>query len=478
MAIRSARREDVPALTGVVNRAFAHEEWLIPGPRVTEPALLADLDASGTVLLLAAQGDRILAAVRVSPHKDGERVAEMGLLSVDPEAQGTGIGTRLVAAAEDWARSEGHRRMRLRCGVELGLATYYSRLGYRAVLEDVGAHFNARRPFTLVTMEKDLADPKAARRAGGSATHARPRPFMDLTHLRYFLAIARCGSMTAAGRALGVSQPNLTMSVRHLEEQLGTSLFHRERTGVRLTESGQELLGHATDILARVDAAERRIRSLEADDVGHFVLGCHESLGAYFLPGFLQHLLAELPRIDIALWNGPSPAVQRAVLDRDVHFGLVVRPELHPELVIIELFHDVFEVVVRADGTGAEDDLDAACARLRAGPLVHAGRVGQSRQLMEQLEVQGLLPRRVLSCGDLALVKSIALAGIGAALLPRRVASSGQAGQLRPLHPALPTLVDAIALVYRADFHRTAAATRLKEALVAHGRSLDATLPT
>jgi DNA-binding transcriptional LysR family regulator len=79
----------------------------------------------------------------------------------------------------------------------------------------------------------------------------------------------------------------------------------------------------------------------------------------------------------------------------------------------------------------------------------------------------------MLSCGDLELVKSLALAGIGVALLPRRVAAYAQEGRLVRLHPELPVIPDVISLVYRADMHRTRAAMRLKDALVAYGKRLD-----
>src|SRR5262245_60135805 len=136
---------------------------------------------------------------------------------------------------------------------------------------------------------------------------------VDLAHLRYFQTIAQCGSLTAAARVLKVSQPTLTVAVRHLEERLGTTLFHRSREGVKLTSTGQELLHHAAEIFALIERAQARIVGLEGDDVGSFVIGCYESLGAYFLPAFMSGFLRVAPRIELSLWNGSSAAVQEAV---------------------------------------------------------------------------------------------------------------------------------------------------------------------
>lgn len=70
-------------------------------------------------------------------------------------------------------------------------------------------------------------------------------------------------------------------------------------------------------------------------------------------------------------------------------------------------------------------------------------------------------------------MKSLALAGIGPALLPRRVAAYGQEGRLVPLHAKLPSFPDTISLIYRSDMHRTRAAMRTKDELVAYGKRLD-----
>lgn len=298
-----------------------------------------------------------------------------------------------------------------------------------------------------------------------------PRPGLDLTQLRYFQTVARCGSLTQAARQLEVSQPTLTVAIRNLEERLGTTLLLRDRSGVSLSATGQELLRSCDEVLGLLQRAEQRILSMETEDAGQFVVGCHESLGAYFLPGFMARLFSEAPRIEVTLWNGPSASVRQAVIDRRVDFGLVVNPVPHPDLVLVPLFPDAVDVFVATELLPA-GGLDGAHALLRRGPLIFAGRVGQCQELIERLAAQGLLPVRMLSCGDLELVKSLTLAGLGVALLPRRVAAYGQPGRLSRLHQELPHIPDTINLLYRADMHRTRASGRLKDALVAYGRSL------
>jgi DNA-binding transcriptional LysR family regulator len=294
-----------------------------------------------------------------------------------------------------------------------------------------------------------------------------------LEHLRYFQAVARCGSLSAAARVLHVSQPGLTAVIKQLEETFGTKLLVRLRTGVSLTSTGQELLRFANESITRLDEIEQKIKGLECEEVGSFVIGCHESLGAYFLPEWMARFLESNPKIQLSLSNAPSRAVLEATVDRTVHFGLVVNPEPHPDLVQVKLFRDAVDLFVLAEGAPPPGDLEAAKERLRDGPLVFAGRILQSQQIVGRLAAMDALPPRLLRCGDLELVKSFALAGLGVAVLPRRVARYCQGGRLRRLHPALPFIADEIHLLFRGDAHRTRAFVTTKDAIVAHGRDLD-----
>lgn len=298
---------------------------------------------------------------------------------------------------------------------------------------------------------------------------------MELQDLRYFLEVRARGSLTAAAKVLGVTQPSLTTAMQRLERELGTTLLLRERTGVRLTVTGKALAHDAEEMVALADRIAHRVSGLEDAEAGRFVLGCHESLGAYFLPAFLRELLTAHGGIEIAVHNGSSSSVRDAVIDRSVDFGIVVNPRPHPDLVLVPMFEDAVDFFVLAEGargkvfTSREEE---ALERIARGPLVHAGRVAESQALIAQIEAKGCTPGRVLSCGDFELVKSIALAGVGVALLPRRVAQYGHEGRLVRLCAALPCFEDRIVLVYRADMHRTKAAVTLKDALVAHGRRL------
>ena len=298
---------------------------------------------------------------------------------------------------------------------------------------------------------------------------------MDLRQLRYFQAVAATGRVGEAARKLGLSQPALSMALGKLEREVGVALLIRDQRGAHLTPAGRELLATVEHAMSLLEEGRQRIAGLETDAVGRFTIGCPHVLGSYFLPGFVGPFLAAHPRIDLVLWTGSSRQVEAAVIDREVQLGLVTHPLSHPNLVLVELFRDMVALFA-GPGDAAERrpfSWTAAVEILRARPLLYVPHVPQALEILTQLDARSLAPARRVEVGDVQLVKELALAGTGVAILPQRVAAHGRPGELEPLHPRLPSVADTIRLVYRADAQRTRASALVKDALVAHGRAID-----
>lgn len=282
--------------------------------------------------------------------------------------------------------------------------------------------------------------------------------------LRYFLAIAEHGTYTGAAKHLGMSQPALTAAMNALEKELGTTLFLRTARGATLTATGTELVLHARGLLQRTSELRHAISDLEGAPRGRFVLGCHESLGAYFLPGFARRFLPAHPAIEISLWNGNSRDVLSAIVARTVDVGIVVNPEPHPDCVIVPLFADRVELLARAS-------LVKRGAVSPSLPLLYVPVLSQTQWILSRLP-EPLKVRRHLACSSMELVKSLMLDGAGIGILPRRVARHGVPQKTLTALTSAPGFDDRIALVRRADLHETRAARLLLDALKARGKEL------
>lgn len=124
--LRFATESDLPALMDLINRAFAVEKFFKKNDRLT-PEATREYFQRGR-FLVSEQNGQIHACVFV--ELKGNR-AYLGLLSVDPARQKSGLGSRLVAAAEEYARELGAHHMDLTIvNVREELPGYYQRLGY------------------------------------------------------------------------------------------------------------------------------------------------------------------------------------------------------------------------------------------------------------------------------------------------------------------------------------------------------------
>ena len=96
---------------------------------------------------------------------------------------------------------------------------------------------------------------------------------MELRHLRYFIAIADYGSLTAAGRRLHVSQSSISEQMFDLEAELGGALFDRTGRSTRLTAQGQVFLDEARKTLEAADRALDLTRQSLHGEIGSLNIG-------------------------------------------------------------------------------------------------------------------------------------------------------------------------------------------------------------
>jgi DNA-binding transcriptional LysR family regulator len=123
----------------------------------------------------------------------------------------------------------------------------------------------------------------------------------DWDSLRYFLAVAEAGSLSAAARRLRVSQPTVGRRIAALEAEMRTRLFDRAGRRLRATAAADGLLEAARRMAQEADDAARRFAGRDRELSGPVRLSCTEGLGARWLPHALRSLRDELPGVDLEL---------------------------------------------------------------------------------------------------------------------------------------------------------------------------------
>ncbi|KVQ17643.1 LysR family transcriptional regulator [Burkholderia ubonensis] len=147
---------------------------------------------------------------------------------------------------------------------------------------------------------------------------------MDLTLLRAFSAVAREGNLTRAAEQLHLTQPAVSLQVKHLQETLGVVLFTRTSRGLALTRDGQTLLPHAERALAAAADVQRAAAALRHEVRGRLRIGTILDPEFLRLGGFLRALVETHPQIETALRHGMSGWVLEQVRARALDVGYYI----------------------------------------------------------------------------------------------------------------------------------------------------------
>uniref|UniRef100_UPI003B52ED9D LysR family transcriptional regulator n=1 Tax=Roseovarius indicus TaxID=540747 RepID=UPI003B52ED9D len=122
---------------------------------------------------------------------------------------------------------------------------------------------------------------------------------LDWALVRAFLIVAETGSLSAAARRLGASQPTLGRQIRQLETALGQTLFNRQPKGLALTENGRALMPGAQKMQTAMHEIALTAAGQETGLAGPVRITASESVSLYILPPILAKLRAEAPGISV-----------------------------------------------------------------------------------------------------------------------------------------------------------------------------------
>ncbi|HEV3424717.1 MAG TPA: LysR family transcriptional regulator [Paraburkholderia sp.] len=147
---------------------------------------------------------------------------------------------------------------------------------------------------------------------------------MDLTLLRAFVTVANEGNLTRAAVQLHLTQPAVSLQIKHLQETLGLTLFTRTSHGLSLTRDGQALLPHAERALGAAGDVQRAAASLRHEVRGRLRIGTILDPEFLRLGGFLKQLVETWPHIETALRHGMSGWVLEQIRAGELDVGYYI----------------------------------------------------------------------------------------------------------------------------------------------------------
>jgi len=243
-----------------------------------------------------------------------------------------------------------------------------------------------------------------------------------LRQLRFFVAAAEQRSVSAAARALSISQSSVTEAIQSLEADLGVVLFERRARGLDLTHKGSLFLRHASQILGDVSNARLAFREEGGDMGGRLSLGVTSLVAGYVLSDLLSRFRRAYPRVDLSAVEDNADYLQHLLIGGELDVAVLLtssirdRAALQVESLLVSpyrLWLPTGHRLTDAEAIGLDDLAGEQLIVLTVDEIEES-----TRHLMAALRVKPDIAFRTRS---VEAVRSLVATGAGVALLPSLV---------------------------------------------------------
>ncbi|KAA8755463.1 LysR family transcriptional regulator [Paenibacillus sp. UASWS1643] len=235
---------------------------------------------------------------------------------------------------------------------------------------------------------------------------------MESGDLRIFQCVAQEGNLTKAASKLGYVQSNVTARIRHLEAEVGTTLFIRHNRGMTLSPAGAMLLTYADKIIGLLNDASKALRATSTPS-GPLRIGSTQTAAAVRLPELFAKYYQQYPEVSLSLATGNSQMLIDQVIGYELEGAFIGCSCDHPDIESIDLFDE--ELFVVSSGVGPEEELT------RKPILVYSMGCSYRQILEEWLLSSGVNRPVIMEFGTLEAIISGVTSGMGISLLPEIV---------------------------------------------------------
>jgi DNA-binding transcriptional LysR family regulator len=287
---------------------------------------------------------------------------------------------------------------------------------------------------------------------------------MELSQLRYLVALAEERHFTRAAAREHIAQPALSQQIRRLEDELGLTLVERTTRRVEMTEAGRLLVARARRVLAELDAAHTEMQALRGVEVGHVTVGALHTMGVVDLSLVLAIFHRRHPNVELTVREQSSEelAEMLRVDELDLAFLSVTEPIERHGLGLHQLVSEEVMAIVPRDHPLASrrrvnmrELAGEQFISFRPGARLRELLVGAGRQA-------GFEPQVKLESNESQRIRRLVARGMGVALLPRSDATAAGA-DVAVLELTEPALARDITLAWRADRRLSPAAAEFVE---------------
>lgn len=295
---------------------------------------------------------------------------------------------------------------------------------------------------------------------------------VDYEHYRIFYYVAKFHSFTKAAAALYASQPNVTRTIKNLENALGCPLFFRSHRSVHLTPEGEKLFAHVKIAVEHLQSVEDELSSDNGLKSGTVSIGATENTLHYVLLPVLRRFRAAYPDIKLKVTNCNTTQAVNALAGGLVDFSVVTSPVRLPDTLQAVEIHQFREVAVCSEQFAAQADLKSPLTArdLQRYPLVCLGSQTMTYEFYTHYFYEngaGLTPDIEVATTDQIL--SIVKSGLGIGFVPEYFIREGGV-RILDIQPPVPQRT--ICLISPADRLLSVAAKKFEQMILCEGKNV------
>jgi LysR family nitrogen assimilation transcriptional regulator len=297
---------------------------------------------------------------------------------------------------------------------------------------------------------------------------------MTLAQLLNFVRIAELQSLSKAAAVIRIAQPALSRQVRHLEEELGTSLLIRHAWGVSLTAAGEVLLERARLLLREAEAARDAVLALAAEPSGHVALGVPSSVATTLLPTLARELRSAYPKLRLRFVDGSSATLHARALAGELDLAILYQDRAMGPLSTEPLIAERLLLIGPPDRHVAPGK---TATMLRDRLLILPARPNRLRLIVDEVLTDRDGRDVSIEVDSFAAIVTMVKTGIGFTVLPySTVAAEVMSGALAAWELNSPELTRSLLLVRPVDRKMTAAVGVVEHCIRVLVKQLEATV--
>ena len=245
-------------------------------------------------------------------------------------------------------------------------------------------------------------------------------PFMNFDFYRTFYYVGKYQNITAAAKALYVTQPSVTHAIRSLERELGCSLFIRSQKGVRFTPEGEKFYASIAAACETIFQAEASLEAAKNFSEGLIAIGASETTLHHYLIPILADFRKDHPGIRLKLFNSNTPEMLQEILSGHIDFAVLVlnKGYKHEDLSVTSLT-DFQDIMIAGKAFSDLGGRTVTLKELMNYPLVSMEKGTLTRQFFNGFfHSSNLAPEPDIELATSDLIVPVIRSGLGIGMVP------------------------------------------------------------